>query len=214
MIVTINGNSRHLHVDLINQMHILRKEVFFDRLKWDVEVNGNWEIDHFDDCDPLYILSLDDNGNVRGSLRLLPTTGPNMLRDVFFDLLPPDTVIEAPTIWESSRFSVSLQDSRGRRSLSNLNFVTAELIAAMGEIGLIAGLSNIVTVYDRFLRRIIARAGCVESLVGGPLDIGGVMTYAGLFRIDEQELAAFKKDWGIEGALVGERLFNIDTAAA
>lgn len=52
MIVTINGNSRHLHSDLINQMHILRKEVFFERLKWDVEVQGDWEIDQFDDCDP------------------------------------------------------------------------------------------------------------------------------------------------------------------
>lgn len=214
MIVTINGNSRHLHSDLINQMHILRKEVFFERLKWDVEVQGDWEIDQFDDCDPLYILSLDENGNVRGSLRLLPTTGPNMLRDVFSSLLPAGTIIEAPTIWESSRFSVSLSDSRGRRSLSNLNYVTAELIAAMGEIGLIAGLSNIVTVYDRFLRRIIARAGCVETLVGGPQDIGGVMTYAGLFQIDELELAKFKKNWGIDGALLSERMFNLDTAAA
>ncbi len=137
-----------------------------------------------------------------------------MLRDVFSCLLPANTAIESPTIWESSRFSVSLSDSRGRRSLSNLNFVTAELIAAMGEIGLIAGLSNIVTVYDRFLRRIIARAGCTESLVGGPQDIGGVMTYAGLFRIDEPELAAFKKNWGIEGTLLGERVFSLDTAAA
>ncbi len=54
----------------------------------------------------------------------------------------------------------------------------------------------------------------MESLVGGPQDIGGVMTYAGLFRIDERELAKFKENWGIDGALLGDRIFNMDIAAA
>ncbi len=205
MILTVNGNDRSNNVRLIDEMHVLRKEVFHDRLHWDVKISGNREIDHFDDCNPLYILSLDDDGHVRGSLRLLPTTGPNMLRDVFSVLLPQGSVVEAPTIWESSRFSVSLSDRGSKRSLSSLNYVTAELIAAMGEVGLIAGLTNIVTVYDQFLRRIISRAGCNETLVGGPVDIGGVKTYAGMFDIDELELAKFKKNWGIEGSLLGER---------
>ncbi len=202
MIITISGNERALYPDLISQMHILRKEVFFDRLKWEVDVEGNWEIDRFDDYDPLYVLSLNDKGRVQGSLRLLPTTGPNMLRDVFHCLLPTGEHIESPTIWESSRFCVSLKDQHGKRSLSNLNTVTAELIAAMGEVGVLAGLSNIVTVYDHFLRRIISRAGCDETLVGGPQDIGGVKTYAGMFLVDELDLEIFKNNWGIEGSLV------------
>lgn len=202
MIITISGNERTLHPELIGQMHILRKEVFHDRLNWEVDVEGNWEVDRFDDYDPLYILSLNDLGRVQGSLRLLPTTGPNMLRDVFHCLLPAGEFIESPTIWESSRFCVSLKDQHGNRSLSNLNTVTAELIAAMGEVGIIAGLSNIVTVYDHFLRRIISRAGCDETLVGGPQDIGGVKTYAGMFQVDELDLETFKNNWGIEGNLV------------
>ncbi len=214
MIITISGNERLSHTDLIDQMHRLRKETFHDRLKWEVEVHGQWEIDDFDECDPLYILSLTDNGHVRGCLRLLPTTGPNMLRDVFHSLVNDGKYIESPTIWESSRFCVSLRDQQGRRSLSNLNIVTAELIAAMGEIGVLSGLTNIVTVYDQFLRRIISRAGCDETLVGGPLDIGGVNTYAGMFTIDEQELAEFKAKWGFAGSLLNSAAVQQNVAAA
>ena len=38
MIITISGNERALYPDLISQMHVLRKEVFCDRLNWEVEV--------------------------------------------------------------------------------------------------------------------------------------------------------------------------------
>ena len=45
----------------------------------------------FDDANPLYLVSVDpDTEEYWGSLRLLPTTGPNMLRDVFPQLLDGD----------------------------------------------------------------------------------------------------------------------------
>ena len=53
---------------------------------------------------------------VKGSLRLLPTTGPTVLADVFSDTLPDAVTFSAPTIWECTRFC--LEDgilSRGHR---------------------------------------------------------------------------------------------------
>ncbi len=50
MIITINGSERSQYPELINQMHKIRKEIFCDRLKWEVEVCGNWEVDDFDFC--------------------------------------------------------------------------------------------------------------------------------------------------------------------
>jgi N-acyl-L-homoserine lactone synthetase len=62
-----------------------------------------YERDRFDDENPLYLVSVDpDTEEYWGSLRLLPTTGPNMLRDVFPQLLDGD-YIESATIWECSR---------------------------------------------------------------------------------------------------------------
>jgi Autoinducer synthase len=61
-----------------------RALTFSDRLGWDVTVKDGYEQDVFDQADPLYLVSVDPiNDRYWGSLRLLPTTGPNMLRDVF-----------------------------------------------------------------------------------------------------------------------------------
>ena len=57
--------------------------IFKERLGWDVEVSGDMEIDEFDACRPAYLLQRDDDGRIQGCVRLLPTTGPTMLRDTF-----------------------------------------------------------------------------------------------------------------------------------
>ena len=80
MIRLIQGCDRLRHMYEIDRMHTIRAEVFHHRLRWDVRIEDGWEIDEFDDQNPLYMLSIDPvNGDVRGSVRLLPTTGPNML---------------------------------------------------------------------------------------------------------------------------------------
>jgi len=84
----------------IDAMHRLRRKVFHERMGWDVAVIRQWEIDGFDVFDPLYLLSVDHNDRVVGSLRLLPTTGFTMINDVFSDLLPDGNPIHSPLIWE------------------------------------------------------------------------------------------------------------------
>jgi Autoinducer synthase len=75
-----------------------RAEIFAERLGWDVIVKDGYERDRFDDVNPLYLVSVDPvTGRYWGSLRLLPTTGPNMLRDVFPHLLEEGEVIESAT---------------------------------------------------------------------------------------------------------------------
>ncbi len=68
-----------------------RAETFAERLGWEVVVKAGRERDAFDDANPLYLVSVDPvTEEYWGSLRLLPTTGPNMLRDVFPHLLDGD----------------------------------------------------------------------------------------------------------------------------
>src|SRR5438270_5279176 len=110
MIRLIQGVDRARFGFEIDAMHRIRALTFADRLGWEVKVVDGWEIDEFDSINPLYLLSIDPrSGAVRGSLRLLPTTGPNMLRDVFSVLLDTGEVIESAVVWESSRFSIHPQ---------------------------------------------------------------------------------------------------------
>lgn len=202
MIMLIYGHERSKYPGLIDEMHQLRKQVFHDRLKWDVPVSGNWEIDSFDQEDPLYLLSIDRENRLQGTLRLLPTTGPNMLGTVFSELTCESGKVENPLVWESSRFCIRVSGERDQRETSLISKATVELIAGMGEVGLLAGLDHIVTVYDAFLRRIIRQAGCSETLIGKPVRFGNVLTYAGLFDVDRIQLEAFKKVWGLPERLI------------
>lgn len=182
MIKIIPGQSRNEFPRLIDEMHRLRRSVFHERLKWQVTVINNWEVDGYDALDPLYVLSLNEREQVIGGLRLLPTTGFNMLNDTFPELLPDGARIESPLIWESSRFTVRMTGDR-RSDAPVISRATAELGLALNEIGTMAGLTHIVTVYDQVMHRMLQRCGCAGDPLGPARDIGGVTTYAVVYEI-------------------------------
>ncbi|WP_152047927.1 acyl-homoserine-lactone synthase [Aureimonas psammosilenae] len=211
MIVVVEGAAKHERPDLIADMHRLRKRVFHGRLGWDVTIEDDYEIDVFDDANPLYLISVADEGApVRGCLRLLPTMGPNMLRDVFPELLPGQTV-ESPLIWESTRFAVDLpsRNADGSRAAARLvGRITGELVAGAIEVGLAVGLTHIVSVFDARILRVLRAAGCSIELIGEARTIGSVLTHAGLFEVSEEVVAAIREVNGLEGSL-----FDPTTAA-
>lgn len=213
MIVIINGSERDRYRGLINDMHRQRARVFKDRLGWDVEVRDGMEVDWLDDENPLYLISVDDEtGRLRGSLRLLPTTGPNMLRDIFSELLPDDLVVESATIWESSRFSMDPEAAvplPGRA----ISYVTGELLAGLVETGLNAGITEIVSVFDARMVRVLRMAGYPAELIGAPRRIGVCMTYAGLFEVSEAALANIRAACGITGSVLQPQHTPRDVAA-
>ena len=102
-------------IDDLAEMHRLRYRIFKERLGWDAQVSGDMEVDEFDACRPAYLLQRNADGRVQGCVRLLPTTGPNMLRDTFPALLDGQAAPTSDAIWESSRFGVDLSAERRRR---------------------------------------------------------------------------------------------------
>jgi N-acyl-L-homoserine lactone synthetase len=188
MILAIEGVDRHAYPDLFDQMFRMRAAVFSERLGWDVTVVDDKEIDRFDGEDPLYLLCVDElTKELKGAVRLLPTTGPNMLRDVFA-LLVPDGSVESPLIWESSRFALNPLLSVGpNRQDANrvVNTTTIELLCGLVEAAQLAGVEHIVSVFDARMARIFRAADCPYELIGVPARIGKTMTYAGLFEISD-----------------------------
>jgi N-acyl-L-homoserine lactone synthetase len=201
MIRLVQGSQRARFPHEIDQMHRLRAQVFYERLGWDVKVRHSREIDQFDSLDPLYLLSLDDRGHVQGSLRLLPTTGPHMLADVFSALLPVGQTVRSATVWESSRFSVA-QSAVAERSSNLLNRVTGELLLGIVEVGMMAGLTEVVSVYDLCFSRILKRAKCYAEPIGAPARIGKVTAFAGLFEISETMIENLRQASGIKESVL------------
>jgi acyl homoserine lactone synthase len=201
MIRIINGSRRHQFPSDIDAMHRLRKRVFHDLLGWEVEVQGAWEIDHYDRANPLYVLSYGEDGRLRGSLRLLPTLGPNMLDDTFPVLLGGRPEIRSAAIWESSRFCIDPEISQDRAS-NQVTIAAAELMCGVGELGLASGLGHIVTVTDVFLERMFKRMGCPGERIGEPKRIGVVQAVAVAWEVSEALLERMKAVAAIEGTVL------------
>ncbi len=204
MIRLIQAHERSLYPQYMDAMHRLRAKVFGERLGWDVVIEDGWERDRFDDLDPLYLLSEDAHGRIRGSVRLLPTAGPNMLSDVFPQLLPPNQSVRSATIWESSRFSVD-HEALAERSSKLVNRTTAEILCGMTEVGMLAGLDFIVSVVDVHMERVLKRANCHCERLGEPKKIGKVTTVAGLWEIGDQLLNSLREAGGIQGSVLAPK---------
>ncbi len=106
MLHVITARNRHSYVREIDSMHRDRKRVFVDRLKWDLRVfDGEREVDQFDTDDAVYIMEADNRHHL-ASLRLLPTTKPHLLGDIFPFLCKGD-VPRGEDIWELTRLCIT-----------------------------------------------------------------------------------------------------------
>jgi acyl homoserine lactone synthase len=192
MIVVIEPHNAHEYSNLIDEMFRLRARIFRDRLRWDVQVVDGKERDKYDDEAPVYLIYTDDEtGEIKGSLRLLPTTGPTLLADFFSDTLPDAVHLSAPTIWECTRFCLDDEIlDRGRQD--ELLLASAVLIAALGEAAISAGIESIIGNFEAPMLRLYRRIGCEVEVLGSTSRYGRPV-YLGLFSISELILRRIKK---------------------
>lgn len=171
--------------DELAEMHRLRYRVFKERLEWEVQVSGDLEIDEFDALRPAYLLQGGPEGQIQGCVRLLPSTGPTMLRDVFSILLDGQPAPANPTIWESSRFALDVPRF-ARKPAAGLSRVTYELFAGMIEFGLSRGVARIVTVTDVRMERILRRAAWPLERIGEPRRLGRTTAVVGYLEVSRE----------------------------
>ncbi len=183
------------------EMHRLRYRVFKGRLDWDVHVSGDMEMDIFDTLCPAYLLQRSEDGQIQGCVRLLPSTGPTMLRDTFSILLAGQPAPASPAIWESSRFSLDIVPN-APKAASGLAIATFELFAGVIEFGISQRLTNIVTVTDVRMERILRRATWPLRRIAEPIRLGTTLALAGYLDISDDALACVRKAGDLQGPLL------------
>lgn len=195
----VNGMDLNGHGRLLGKMFEARKRLFADRLEWDVTVDERgWEVDQYDALNPLYLISTDDSGAHQGSLRLLPTTGDTMLRDVFTPIFD-NTVIESPLIWECTRFCI--ESDKSEKISAGLHRATTALLLGICETGLYAGIQHIVGVFDRRMIPIYKRGGWAPEVVGQS-GTGREAVYLGIWEVDEASAAAIRDAGQLKGSIL------------
>ena len=192
MILVIEQYNAHEYPRLMDQMFQMRARVFHDRLRWNVRVVDGRERDKYDDEGPVYVIYTDDRmREVKGSLRLLPTTGPTLLADIFSDTLPAGVHLSAPTIWECTRFCLddrSLASGIGHQLLLD----STALIAGSFEVAMRAGIETIIGNFDFSMLRLYRQLGCEVEVLGSTLRYGGAI-YLGSHRLSESIVNKLKR---------------------
>lgn len=200
MLQVITGAGRRRDVGTLAAMHRDRKRVFVDRLGWAVPVvDGEFEIDQFDNDDAIYLVSTDADSGHAGSLRLLPSTRPHLLSDVFPHLCERG-VPRGPDIWEITRLCTA-PDHPDPRS------VRRELVLGMVEFAVANGIRRYTCLtHVPYLSSVLAVGWDCEPL-GMPQEDGGVVLGAVLIDITPDTLSMMRNRRGVfESVLQWEAL--------
>jgi acyl homoserine lactone synthase len=176
-------------------MFKLRYDTFFTRLGWDVQTVDGQEIDEFDQGDlARYIVAKSPESGVDACWRLLPTLGPNMLRDVFPELLHGLPAPAAADVWELSRFAINSNRATGADNAGNhqIGFgeLSLSLMVAAARFAQANGIARYVTVTTAAIERMMKGLGLHIHRLGAPRKIGSVLTVACFIEVDEQTLKA------------------------
>ncbi|MBJ7437812.1 MAG: autoinducer synthase [Sphingopyxis sp.] len=165
--------------DVLRAMFAARKEVFIDLLGWDVPVlDGRFEIDQFDDEHAIYLVVTDPAGGHLASARLLPTTRPHILADLYAQLCDGG-VPQGPGIYEVTRFCLDRHIDAQTR-----HYVRNRLVTAIAEFGLAEGIRLYTGVAEvGWLQQVLA-FGWRSYPLGIPRRIGGRRLGALAIEID------------------------------
>lgn len=174
------------------------------------DVNNGRERDEFDDLDPVYAIAVHrPSSTVVGCVRLLPTTGPNMLSDVpaFQPALQGRPAPRSPHIWEASRFAIDPRVRPGpadppapRLSPRGFQAVPRALLAAVGEYAADHGVDQFVGLSGVTVEAMFHASGIPTTRIGDPpCRIGSVLCTAYSFAV--ADLVALAEPISARGAV-------------
>jgi len=163
-----------------------RHRVFVEQLGWKLPcADERFERDQYDRDDTVYVVAHDESGAICGCARLLPTTHPYLLQELFPSLLadgmqPPKSL----HVWELSRFAASTAgDEDGA-------WAVRPMLAAVVECAVKLGARQLIGVTFLSMERLFRRIGVHAHRAGPAQRIDGRMVVACWIDLDEQTLCA------------------------
>ena len=149
--------------DKLDELYLLRKKTFKDRLDWQVTCVGDREFDQYDNEHTHYLLGC-YNGFIVSSVRFISMDNPNMITGPFKEFFRYHAPEEA-SLLESSRFFV---DKERVKALSETKLPFCHLLfLGMINYTRALGKNGILTVCSKSMYTLLKRSGWnigVESI--------------------------------------------------
>ncbi|MBP6892900.1 MAG: GNAT family N-acetyltransferase [Pseudacidovorax sp.] len=177
--VYLTGTALELGTALLRDLGHYRYRVFVERLGWKLpDARDGTEWDRFDTPQTVHVVALDAQGRIQGCARLLPTTGPYLLADVFPELMGRQPCPRADHVWELSRFAaIDLASAPASGHTLGSPAALALLRRAMQD-ARHHGARELVSVSPVAIERILRRGGFAYAHLGAPMDIDGQHLFA------------------------------------
>ncbi len=204
MIDAITLETAHHLGDALGSMHRLRHRVFVERQKYNVPTYRNMEWDQFDTPAAVYLVWRDEEGEARAVTRLIPTTLPYMIQELWADFVAGETLPSDERIWEATRFGIDRGLSPDKR-----REVLGELVCGCLEYGMRNNIDEFLCVMPiQIINGAIRAAGVTVDILGEPKKLGGLPVVFGRVYITRQALLEARRFYGIKNPVLnvaGER---------
>jgi acyl homoserine lactone synthase len=168
MLTVVAGTKDELPSGLEVDLAGYRHAIFIESLGWQLPVENGLERDQFDRADTLYVVAKDKAEVVCGCARLLPTTKPYLLDEVFPHLLGDTPAPHSRQIWELSRFSSKPKPGDETLSREEARRRFGVLFAALATAALAKGATRLITFTAMGVERILRNMGLHAHRVGPP----------------------------------------------
>lgn len=194
----VNWMNRKAYQAHLERYFRIRHQIYIEERNWrQIERPIPFEIDAFDTEQTIYLIGIDDDGNIAGSSRLVPTTEPHLL-SVVFPMLTEADPPKGPEIFEWTRFFVSppLRIS-GKSSLA-----AGVVLCGLLEASLVLGVTQISVVCEAFWPKRLRKLGWSVQQLGPVLDHPDGCILALLINVSADALAATRAAYGLDEASV------------
>lgn len=211
MLFAYSGQEEAEYPELFEKMYRQRYEVYVKRRKWkDLRPVGELEKDQYDTESAIYLIALDDEDSILASLRLLPTTGPHILGDLFPHLAQTGGVPRDRRILELTRLYIApFNASRAVR-----DWLVGVLCAGMIEYCAANKITQISSVIDTFILRMVLSMGCKVRPLGLPQDYPEGHAVAITVDMSQANLQAIRQSRGVYGPVFADKQVEVSRIPA
>lgn len=199
MLHIIDRFNRYAYQAQIEQHYRIRYDIYVKTRGWKaLDRPDRREKDAFDTDEATYLLAIEDDGNVVGGSRLVPSDCPHLLSEVFPHMASVAGLPRGSQIIEWTRYFVVPERRNGHKPCD----LGGVLATGVYEYCLNEGYRTMTAIFETYwLTRLLGFGWHIQPL-GLPELIDGNWTIAAAIAIDRDGLDSVRATWGIRGPIL------------
>lgn len=199
MIVAVSIENAHLFGDVLPSQYRLRHHGFKERQNYAVPSYRGMEYDAYDTPGTVYLVWRDEKEIARGCARIVPTTLPYMIEELWPEAVQNLPLPKDPRVWEASRMCIDKSMPVHLRKR-----IHGEIICGLQEFGIANDIHWMIGVMTQPIwRSVFTRVGWPIEYLGPPFNLTPKESiYAGKMKISSIILKSLRQRFMIQGEVI------------